>query len=569
MDNTDQFDDACSVHIPQSQKRSRSMDRTELAPSPKRFKSAEEDGNDHFQTNGSEEEVSASKGPDDHEYDPGDHLRSSLFGTLESTAIAALTTIENTPPPQLSYLASKNQSDHPHPLHSCQTILKGLVEIFEPSNSFIGKDTIYTYSLEQQSALRRVNLALVSLNMLFWRVPDVVMTTRRFLDIFDIGEARSRDQHLDFLLELRLQLYALHGSLPALNDTLGMFMTDLDQETTDLITENDFEGKYSKAKHLVDQDPEQNSPSWNHFIHCLKDYIRKSLEVFDEEAESWARIRLAATAAHRNPNSRSENEENVNELRLQSAQQPYGQDYQAQLRGPSATAAPQVRTGQLKNVSMSSQEVYRTARLHATMAEHEKKTQITNSKSSRRVWNRSEENALLDGLDRVGGPYWSRILALHGAGGTISEILKDRTQVQLKDKARNLKLWFLKERPQEVPNSLKHVTGDLKRTIQARAAKDEVKADGYRPVDENSSICDVLDTSTLAQGPVTDSYGPWESQADGSQIQVAPHANMTNTPITDGNHNGEELEEQPLDAKETAERALQEANFGSIGTISV
>ena len=85
MDNAGQFDDACSVHTPQSQKRARSVDQIEPAPSPKRFKSADEDGNDSLRANGWEGEASASKAPEEHDYDPGDFLRSSLFGTLEST----------------------------------------------------------------------------------------------------------------------------------------------------------------------------------------------------------------------------------------------------------------------------------------------------------------------------------------------------------------------------------------------------------------------------------------------------------------------------------------------------
>src|ERR1700744_1440414 len=64
--------------------------------------------------------------------------------------------------------------------------------------------------------------------------------------------------------------------------------------------------------------------------------------------------------------------------------------------------------------------------------------------SQRRPWSTEEENALMAGLDAVRGPHWSQILALYGAKGQVSEILKDRNQVQLKDKARNLKLFFLK-----------------------------------------------------------------------------------------------------------------------------
>ena len=78
------------------------------------------------------------------------------------------------------------------------------------------------------------------------------------------------------------------------------------------------------------------------------------------------------------------------------------------------------------------------------------------------------------GLDRVRGPHWSQILAMFGPGGTINESLKDRNQVQLKDKARNLKLFFLKSGI-EVPYYLKYVTGDLKTRAPGQASKNEAR----------------------------------------------------------------------------------------------
>lgn len=79
----------------------------------------------------------------------------------------------------------------------------------------------------------------------------------------------------------------------------------------------------------------------------------------------------------------------------------------------------------------------------------------------RRPWTSEEEEALMSGLNAVRGPHWSQILELYGAGGRISEVLKDRNQVQLKDKARNLKLFFLKTGVQ-MPDVLRFVTGDVK-----------------------------------------------------------------------------------------------------------
>ena len=75
------------------------------------------------------------------------------------------------------------------------------------------------------------------------------------------------------------------------------------------------------------------------------------------------------------------------------------------------------------------------------------------------------------GLDAVKGPHWSQILALYGAGGTINEALQSRSQVQLKDKARNLKLFFLKSKI-EVPYYLQFVTGELKSRAPGHASHD-------------------------------------------------------------------------------------------------
>lgn len=91
--------------------------------------------------------------------------------------------------------------------------------------------------------------------------------------------------------------------------------------------------------------------------------------------------------------------------------------------------------------------------------------------TSRRPWTREEEKALRHALE-LKGPAWSTILELFGQGGRINEALKNRTQVQLKDKARNWKMFFLKL-GLPVPSYLLKVTGDLEREdkFKARSAK--------------------------------------------------------------------------------------------------
>lgn len=119
--------------------------------------------------------------------------------------------------------------------------------------------------------------------------------------------------------------------------------------------------------------------------------------------------------------------------------------------------------------------------------------------SQRRPWTTDEENSLMAGLDRVKGPHWSQILAMFGPGGTINETLKDRNQVQLKDKARNLKLFFLKSGI-EVPYYLQFVTGELKTRAPAQAAKNEQK-EKSRMSEDRAHVEGVM---TLAGGSLQD-----------------------------------------------------------------
>ena len=120
--------------------------------------------------------------------------------------------------------------------------------------------------------------------------------------------------------------------------------------------------------------------------------------------------------------------------------------------------------------------LYERAR-NATTAKASPNTRRTVHSGQRRQWTTEEESSLMAGLDRVKGPHWSQILAMFGPGGTINEVLKDRNQVQLKDKARNLKLFFLKSGI-EVPYYLQFVTGELKTRAPAQAAKNEAKEKG-------------------------------------------------------------------------------------------
>ncbi|KAI9893792.1 MAG: TTAGGG repeat binding factor [Vezdaea aestivalis] len=135
--------------------------------------------------------------------------------------------------------------------------------------------------------------------------------------------------------------------------------------------------------------------------------------------------------------------------------------------------------------SAPTQVLYERARLAAS-AKASPNNRRAGLPSQRRPWTPEEENSLMAGLDRVKGPHWSQILAMFGKNGSINETLRDRNQVQLKDKARNLKLFFLKSEI-EVPYYLQFVTGELKTRAPGQAAKNEAKERNKIQEDEDKA----------------------------------------------------------------------------------
>jgi hypothetical protein len=147
--------------------------------------------------------------------------------------------------------------------------------------------------------------------------------------------------------------------------------------------------------------------------------------------------------------------------------------------------------------------------------------------SQRRPWTTEEENALMAGLDRVKGPHWSQILAMFGPGGKFSEVLKDRNQVQLKDKARNLKLFFLKSNI-EVPYYLQFVTGELKTRAPSQAMKNAAKKAVEASAGEDAAH--VAAVTALGQArshnAIVGHVGTPGNHMDPQQSGIAPMADM-------------------------------------------
>ena len=86
-------------------------------------------------------------------------------------------------------------------------------------------------------------------------------------------------------------------------------------------------------------------------------------------------------------------------------------------------------------------------------------------------WSEEEVSALERGLRRFSGPYWSDILALFGPNGSVSDVLKDRDEAQLENKACRMKISFLKSGV-KFPFYLRLVTGGPKKVAPNAVVND-------------------------------------------------------------------------------------------------
>ncbi|KND94402.1 Telomeric DNA-binding factor trf1 [Tolypocladium ophioglossoides CBS 100239] len=240
------------------------------------------------------------------------------------------------------------------------------------------------------------------------------------------------------------------------------------------------EGGEPSAEHTNGETKTDDAPAQtNGKIDLMTDY--KELEALvDESTSNYVKTTLHGlspvpyqpTVPQSTTESMAAQLPYLHQLQQHQAQHPYYTTYaqpapepQAQPPAPGENLPP--------NQTFPSAILYDKAR-QAALSKSSAHTRREGLHSTRRPWTQEEEKALMAGLDMVKGPHWSQILTYFGQNGTISDILKDRTQVQLKDKARNLKLFFLKTNS-EMPFYLQAVTGELKTRAPTQAARKEAE----------------------------------------------------------------------------------------------
>lgn len=105
-----------------------------------------------------------------------------------------------------------------------------------------------------------------------------------------------------------------------------------------------------------------------------------------------------------------------------------------------------------------------------------KRSRANRPSTFRRIWTAEEEETLKKGLMQK-GTHWTAILELYGPGGTINENLKNRSSLQLKDKARNWKIYYTKNKL-PIPSYLQKSIGDNDKYKKLGSSADAMKRSG-------------------------------------------------------------------------------------------
>lgn len=268
------------------------------------------------------------------------------------------------------------------------------------------------------------------------------------------------------LLDLKTQAYisAVEAGERSREEILGdIFPNDLEQillEKRDVRTlsptEHDFIERCRGRKNTLLNYPDNSTLSedyeWFQFLKSIFDFISKNMVFL-----IWGSKKKPLSTFHTNLNAMSDFRTETHTPQRSPTFDSSNNNEKENGSQSEKPGSPEYSDGLLPSEILEQQ-------LHGGMA-----NKSANRLSNRRPWTREEEKALRHALE-LKGPHWSSILELFGAGGKISEALKNRTQVQLKDKARNWKRFFLKS-DLPVPQYLQNVTGDIDSEKMRRAKR--------------------------------------------------------------------------------------------------
>ncbi|KAK0942312.1 TTAGGG repeat binding factor [Friedmanniomyces endolithicus] len=390
------------------------------------------------------------------------HLKLQSLTILDNLATQLIHTIAKASYHQIQDLMRGNETEEGQAYITLKNLFDQTRKVYSRETPFIDAIAIQMFQPSQQELIRKANIATFVSSILGAHDVSFFHLNEYFMETFVPSGHRLLKWQGAIFLELKTQTYISaimnsDGSPEAMLDEL--FPSDLDAliltrhpdapslspSEQDFIDRCRLRRSYllpePMTEYAVQKLPEKYQ--WNDFVREFASYISKNVDgIMNVPTRSQAGFG-GAHAEKRAANG--------------------AQNGQDSLAGGSHNGGP---------IKFTVETSHGSGILNVPTLTHqgsiiEKKAPVPSS-TIRQTWTKPEEEALLAGLDKVNGPHWSQILALYGRGGSVSEVLKDRNQVQLKDKARNLKLQYLKV-GKDVPVALRGVTGELRKRGGARA----------------------------------------------------------------------------------------------------
>ncbi|CUS14375.1 unnamed protein product [Tuber aestivum] len=457
-------------------------------------------------------------------WDANRNLRIHSLPILDNLSSQILSTLGKGPYQETLNIVTQPESDQGQAYNTMKTLFDHTKKLYT-HEAFLSADELKFEQPEQRATIRRVNLATFVSSVFGSQEVGFFHLNEHFLDTFVPDGGRLLKSQGALYLDLKTQAYISAMStnerdkedilLDLFPDDMSSILLNRKPGAKQLTpSELDFAHRLAQRKQHLMMIPDDVNLSekyvWQEFLKEVSWYVSKNYEsivaqpvssnsllspqgnirrVRKRKSPSLSNVRTptfghaGSPLAGRRSMSHGPEDMNGSPLARSESRTPNGGEVSvAQLAlenelfgsntsiamslgaPPSQPSPPQ---------SAPTQVLYERARMAAT-AKASPNSRRAGLPSQRRPWTTEEENALMAGLDRVKGPHWSQILAMFGAGGTVNEVLKDRNQVQLKDKARNLKLFFLKSNI-EVPYYLQFVTGELKTRAPGQAAKHAAK----------------------------------------------------------------------------------------------
>ncbi|ODQ64590.1 hypothetical protein NADFUDRAFT_52225 [Nadsonia fulvescens var. elongata DSM 6958] len=421
----------------------------------------------------------------DHTLDPHLKVRIQSLPVLDNLSCQILRTLTKNAHEETLMIVTKPHTDRGQ-------AYRMLVQLFEQTKRLYSEDYFLSMELLGSNFAKAYTRVIQKANLAFFMATIYGSTqlgfqylNEHFLDILIPDSGRLLKLHGVLYLDLKTQAYISaisHGNKSRLEALKELFPENLDEILLNrrrvrnwkqlAPSEIDFIARCkARRDRLYEMSSNQELAEtyvWLTFLRELSEFICKNLDYLITPHLAIVQtkpdnILLRIGSSNNHYVSQQEGNRNsdvdasfchktLTPKKMQRPQLQFSQRFQRPNSeqaesGPSTYQYTQEKLEQQSNVTSRTSTLFSTTK--------------TSVPSPRRPWTKEEETTLLDGLEVVQGPHWSQILEMYGRGGRINEILKDRNQVQLKDKARNLKLYYLKSN-MEIPYYLQLVTGDIK-----------------------------------------------------------------------------------------------------------